>query len=107
MGQRLIITESERIEIQKMYGLKINIMEQSDGLNKRDLLQKIMDSFEMGPKTLKTVNKYINDKFNKISNKLLLASLIPILINMSSCQSSGNDKENCDEITDIRIKDDL
>lgn len=108
MSKRLIITESERIHIQQRYGLKISLIEESNGLSKIDLLNKVTNSFEIGPKTLKKVVSFINSNFGKIPNKTLLTLIIPILTGMSACQSSNNVEDSeCDTIASIKINDDL
>lgn len=101
MGQRLIITEAEKISIQYRYGMNIVLLEESDKLSKEEMLQKLNNTFDMGPKTKKAVAKVIETNFGNMNGKALLSLILPLLINMTSCQSNGGDE--CDKDTEIKL----
>lgn len=101
MGQRIIISELEKIIIQQRYGMNITLLEQSDKSSEEDILQRLEDTFNLGPKTKNSIIKIIKNSFGKIDNKTILSIILPILISMNSCQTSGNG--NCDSQTQIKL----
>jgi hypothetical protein len=101
MSKQLLITEAEKISIQFRYGLKINLLEQSENFSKEEMVNKLTDTFNIGPKTQKIVTKFINSNFGKMSSKTIMSILLPVLINMTSCQNTGGDE--CDKDTEIKL----
>lgn len=107
MSKRLIITEAEKITIQHRYGINITLLEQSDKFSKEEILQRLDDTFSLGPKTKRTLSKVIETNFGKIGSKTLLTMILPLLINMTSCQSTGGDTEDCDTETQRKLEGEL
>ena len=107
MGHRLLITEAEKVSIQYRYGMKIAILEQTNNLSKEDIIQKLDDTFDIGPKTKKTIVDIINKNFGKMNTKTLISVLLPILISMTSCQNTGGNSANCDDETQTKLSGDF
>jgi hypothetical protein len=99
MGQRLIITEEEKISIQQKYGITVTLVEQSENSSKEEIFQKLINTFKMGEKTKEKVNKILDSNFGKMSNKALITLLIPMLTTISACHSSGKTAEECEDTT--------
>ena len=101
MGQRLIITEAEKLTIQYKHGMDIVLLEESDKFSKEDILQKLNTTFDLGPKTKNSLNNILKNSFGKIDNKTIISIILPILISMNSCQTSGDG--DCDSQTQIKL----
>jgi hypothetical protein len=107
MGQRLLITEAEKITIQHRYGMNITLLEQSDKFSKEEILQRLNNTFNLGPKTKRAVSNAIENNFGTMSSKALLSIILPLLINMTSCQNTGGNTEDCDTETQRKLDGDL
>jgi hypothetical protein len=98
-----VIQEENKVLVKQKYSIKTNLFENSEKLSKTELFNILNSKVNIGEKTKRKVRNIINDNFGKISNKKLLKLLIPMLLTISACQSSGNSEEECNNQQPIEL----